>query len=62
MPSKRPNKQLKESDADTYIQPMDWNWGHLEKLDAEEGDPLGGPGVSTWPPRFLRHWATNQEA
>jgi hypothetical protein len=35
----------KASDADTYIQPMDINWGHLrchkEKLEKaeEEGDP-----------------------
>ena len=26
LPSERPNKQLKESDADIYIQPMDRSW------------------------------------
>ena len=29
LPSERPIKQLKESDADIYIQPMDRNWGPL---------------------------------
>jgi hypothetical protein len=30
LPYERPNKQLKESDADTYTQPMDKSLGPLE--------------------------------
>ena len=29
IPSERPNKQLKESESDTYIQPMDRSQGPL---------------------------------
>ena len=55
LPSERPNKQLTETDADTYTQPMDrsWdplllNWGKLEEVK-EEGEPIGRPAVSTNP-------------
>jgi hypothetical protein len=27
LPSESPNNQLKDSDSDTYIQPMDRSWG-----------------------------------
>jgi hypothetical protein len=53
LPSERPNKQLRESDADIYTQPMDrsqWPCGWIrEKLEEaeEEGDPIGRPAVST---------------
>jgi hypothetical protein len=51
LPYKRPNRQLKELDADICIQPMDrgcWPlWLNLGKLkEAEESDPVGGPAVS----------------
>jgi len=52
MPSERPNKQLRESDAD--ITPNQWTeadpcgWIREEVEEAEEqGDPVGGPAVST---------------
>jgi hypothetical protein len=50
--SERPNKQLKESHADIFTQPMDrgwWSYGWTkEKLEEaeEEGDLVGGPAVS----------------
>jgi hypothetical protein len=53
LPSERPNKQLKESDADIYTQPMDRRRGSLwlnrERLKEakEEGDSIGRPAVST---------------
>ena len=53
MPSEKPNKQLKGSDADTSTQPMDrspgppWlNFGKLEKSE-EEGGLRERPVVST---------------
>jgi hypothetical protein len=52
LPAKRPNKQLKESDADICTQPMDrcswplWlNWGRIKEAE-EKGDPVGGPAVN----------------
>jgi hypothetical protein len=49
--SKRPNKQLKESDADICTQPMDrnsWprllNWGRLKEAE-EKGNPVERPAV-----------------
>jgi hypothetical protein len=41
------NKQLKESNADIYTQPMDRSW--REKLDKadQEGEPIGKSSVST---------------
>ena len=53
LPSERPNKQLKESDADIYTQPMDRSQGSLWlnrkmlKEAEEEGDSIGRPAVST---------------
>jgi hypothetical protein len=51
--SKRPNKQLKESDVDIYTQPMDpcvepcgWIRENLEE-GKEEGNPIGRLAVST---------------
>ena len=47
--SKRPNKQLSESDANIYIQTLDRSCGLIrEKLEpaVEEGDPVGGPSIS----------------
>ena len=48
----RPNKQLKEADADICTQPMDRSsWtpvvelGSLEEAE-KKGDPVGGPAVS----------------
>ena len=53
LPSEKPNKRLKESDAHTSTQPMDkspgppWlNFGKLEKSE-EEGGPRERPVVST---------------
>ena len=53
LPSKRHNKQVKESDVDIYTQPMNRScwllWLYWEKLEEaeEEGDPIGRPVVST---------------
>jgi hypothetical protein len=47
LPSKRPNKQLTESERDTYTQPMERNciplWLVRKRLAEvlEEGDPIG---------------------
>jgi hypothetical protein len=49
--SEKPNKQLKESDADIYTQwieaadPCGWIREKLEEAE-EEGDPIGRPAVS----------------
>jgi hypothetical protein len=50
--SRRPNKQLKESEADSCTQPMDrsswpccWIRERLKEAE-EEGNPVGGPAVS----------------
>ena len=52
LPSERPNKHLKESDADVCTQPMDrsrWplllNWGRQKEAE-EKGNSVGGPAVS----------------
>ena len=49
LPSEWSNKQLTETEADTYTQPMDRSWGLCgwikERLE-EEGDPIGRPAVS----------------
>jgi hypothetical protein len=47
LPSKRPNKQLTESEGDTYTQPMERSWVPVwlvrKRLAEvlEEGDPIG---------------------
>jgi hypothetical protein len=52
LPSERPNKQLKESDADICTHPMNrscwplwFNWGKAGRSWGG-GDPVGGPAVS----------------
>jgi hypothetical protein len=52
LPSERPNKQLKELDADIYTQPMErsccpcgWIREKLEEAK-EQGDTVGRPAVS----------------
>jgi hypothetical protein len=68
LPSKRPNKQLKESDANTSTQPMERSWGLLWLNWGKAGTRWGGQPHGTsnlnWPgpQRSLRHWATNQAA
>jgi hypothetical protein len=49
--SERPNKQLKESDADICIQPMDRSWWIREKLEeAEEEGNLVAVSTNLPPP------------
>ena len=56
LPSKSPNKQLKESGADTSTKPMDKSQGPLDLCDGigqnlkeaeDEGGPVGKSAVST---------------
>jgi hypothetical protein len=62
--SERPNKQLKESDADTYTQPMDHPCGRIKgrmEEAEEESDPIRKPAVSTnLDPRDLSALSTRQ--
>jgi hypothetical protein len=70
LPSERPNKQLKELDADTSTQAMDWSQGPLKWNWGKAGRNWGGgwPHGKTssinWPGslRSFRHWTTNQAA
>jgi hypothetical protein len=42
IPYERPNKHLNESDADTYIQPMDRRWGLVWLNKGKAGRSCGG--------------------
>jgi hypothetical protein len=48
LPSERPNKQLKESDADTSTQPMAWSPGPLWLNWGKAGRRWGGGQVTPW--------------